>query len=115
MDWKSRAVRRFFGLSGLLAAGLVIAGALPGGAKEEEPTNVVKLPPGIVSLQEEIGKGKTQLQTTIASLDAVVASAGADAKSKSGEFAKNVSALEAQAAAIKAKADDMRARGTTYF
>jgi hypothetical protein len=114
MDWKSHATRRFFGLSGLLVTGL-FAGVLPGCKKEEEPTTVVKLPPGIVSLQEEIGKGKTQLQTTIASLEAVVASAGSDAKSKSSEFAKNMAALDAQAAAIKAKADDMRARGTAYF
>src|SRR5262245_10697465 len=77
MDWKPCVMRRFFGLAGLVMTG-VVAGALPGCKKEDEPTAVVKLPPGIVSLQEEIGKGKAQITATIASLEAVVAAAGSN-------------------------------------
>src|SRR5262245_39064034 len=114
MGGKSRALRRCFSWSGLCVAWLA-SGMLPGCRKEEEPTVVVKLPPGLMSLQEEIGKGKTQVGTTIASLEGVVAAAGSNAKPKFDDFVKNLKGLEDQAAAIKSKADDMRARGAAYF
>jgi uncharacterized protein YoxC len=86
-----------------------------GCTKDDEPAVVVKLPPGLVALQEEVVKGKEQIGLTIASLEGVIAAAGPNAKPKIDEFTKSMGALETQAAAIKVKADDMRARGTAYF
>jgi hypothetical protein len=114
MDLKSPSLRLLVCTCGLIAGSFVTL-LLPGCTKEEEPTVVVKLPSGLTSLQEEIDKGKKQIGLTITSLEAVVASAGSNSKPKFDEFVKSMTALEAQAAAVKVKADDMRARGAAYF
>ena len=115
MDLKSTSTRVYLCLGCLLAVSLLTL-VLPGCSKEEEPTVVVKLPPGLVSLQEEIDKGKKQIGLTISSLEGVIATAGTAAtKPKYDEFVKSMAALDTQAAAIKAKADEMRARGAAYF
>jgi uncharacterized protein YoxC len=109
------SLRRPIALSGLLLTMLAVL-PQPGCRKgDEEPTEVVKLPPALVSLQDEVGKGKAQIGVTIGALEAVVAAAGPGAKPKFDEFVKAMAALEAQSTAIKAKADDMRARGAAYF
>jgi DUF2959 family protein len=114
MNLRLSSARSPFGLRCLLAASFSTL-LLSGCSKNEEPTNIVKLPPGLVALQEEVIKGKNQVDLTIKSLEAVIAAAGPNAKPKYDEFVKSMGELDAQAASIKAKADDMRARGAAYF
>jgi hypothetical protein len=114
MNLRLSSARSPFGLPCLLAASFSTL-LLSGCSKNEEPTNIVKLPAGLVALQEEVIKGKNQVDLTIKSLEGVIASAGPNAKPKYDEFVKSMEQLDAQAASIKAKADDMRARGSAYF
>ena len=114
MNLRLSSARSPFELRCLLAASFSTL-LLLGCSKDAEPTTHVKLPPGLVALQEEIVKGKNQVGLTITSLEAVIAAAGPSDKSKYDAFVKSMGDLEAQAAAIKVKGDEMRARGAAYF
>lgn len=73
------------------------------------------LPPTLQTFRAEIEKGKAQIDLTLGALSSLVKNADANPRPDYDEFLKQLMALDAQAAAIRSRADDMRARGKTYF
>ena len=98
-------------LAGCLGLGL----ALLHGCNKAPPAVEMKLPPDLAALQAEIEKGKGQLDATVAAFDSLVAGGGGDLKKSYGQFVEKLAGLESQAAAVRGRADDMRAKGAAYF
>jgi predicted nucleic acid-binding Zn-ribbon protein len=70
---------------------------------------------GIANYREEILNGKKAIDKTMASLDAIAASATTDPRPAFEQYSKDVSELESTANSIRKRGDDMRAKGQAYF
>ena len=87
------------------------------GCKKEPDTSNVQLPAELLSLRAETEKGKALLDKTVASLEAIIAAAIADSDPRPAyeAYKKDLAELVTQTAAVRSRADAMKAKGTAYF
>ena len=96
-----------FGVAGLLLAS---ASANAAGYKLAD-----KVGAGIAEFRDEIVDVKKAVDTTMASLDKIVADAASDPRKAFKEFDKSVPEIDSAAAKARKRAEDMKARGKKYF
>jgi len=70
---------------------------------------------GIASYRQEILDGKNAIDKTMASLDAIAATATTNPRPAFEQYSKDVSNLESVANKIRKRGEDMRAKGQAYF
>lgn len=80
------------------------------GYKEADKTGA-----GIAEFRDEVLNGKKAIDTTMAALDQIAATATTDPRKAFEQYSKAVADLESTAAKVRKRADDMRAQGQAYF
>jgi hypothetical protein len=93
------------------AAALLVAGCgTTAGYKQADKTGE-----GIADMRAEIVNGQKAIDQTVLALEQVAATANTNPRKAFGHYSKCVSDLEATAAKIRKRSDEMKARGQTYF
>jgi hypothetical protein len=96
----------------LAAAGtMLLAGcSTPSGYKQADRTGE-----GIASMRAEVVNGQRAIDETVLALEQVAATANTNPRKAFGHYSKCVVNLDATAARIRKRSDEMKARGQTYF
>jgi hypothetical protein len=105
-------IRTLF-LAVLAVAGLMILGGSRASAAGYKLAD--KAGAGIADFRDEIVDVKKAVDTTLASLDRIVAEASVDPRKAFKAFDKSVPKIDSAAAKAKKRADDMKGRGKEYF
>lgn len=93
-----------------LAVALFTGACATSGYKQADKTGA-----GIAEFREEITNGKVAVDTTIASLGAVAASANTDPRAAFETFSDDLGDLESTANKIRSRAQSMKEQGAAYF
>ena len=83
-------------------------------AAAEDMAAAASLPPDLVEFKAEIVRTMSQLDITMAKLDALSAATG-NLKKPSQDAVDAITALDTETKSLKKRADDMRERGAAYF
>lgn len=93
------------------AAGWLLAGCgTTRGYKQADKTGE-----GIASFRDEVLNGKKAIDQTMASLDAIAASAATNPRKAYEQYNKSVANLESTAEKVKKRRQDMQEQGQAYF
>jgi DUF2959 family protein len=109
---KSILPLRTFTLAALTVAGLLLASSSSRAAGYKLADKVGN---GIADCRDEIVDVKKAVDTTMASLDKIVAQATVDPRKAFKEFDKSVPKIDSAAAKARKRAEDMKEKGKAYF
>ena len=101
------------GLAGLIIITLILQGCAGGGSKGQKQTE--KLTSTIADFSKSVGKGRADIEQTLAAYDLIVNNEGGDLRKPYNQFSNGLKALEEEKVRIGKIVDRMKVEADVFF